>query len=150
MRIHLILVAALAGCGGGGDDAELGDLFETVCAKYFDCAASYPDGEAQFHEDLGDTEEECVAAFRALVHADEIETSIDAGRIVVDDGALDECLGWYRTLGCEEVWSDEPQEPPACESWLIGTVEDGDACTNSNDCAVDTSSCDPDAMTCTP
>jgi len=151
-RLHFLLASVLvsgaAGCGGGGPrdahDVQAAQANAT-CAKLFQCKSSYPDGEAAFTDIFGATEADCRALF-LMQDVSDIEASIEAGRIIVDENNVNSCIAWVNGLTCEQVWDQNTQEPDACNGFYTPLVNDGDMCTIDEDCLSDF--CDQTSMTC--
>jgi hypothetical protein len=147
-----VIAASLAACGGGGsyDADELSaSNAHAICSKLFECRASFPGGTAQFDSTYGTSEAGCEMAFLDDTgDTMQLQDSIDAGRIVIDGGAVALCQRFIDNLTCEEVWSQDTQAPAACEMEIVPQVADGDACVLDEDCVSDF--CDSSTMTCAP
>ena len=123
-RIGVFLVGAmaLAACGGGGSIAigDLGDeIIAAQCARYVRCGVYA-------------SEELCRAAASADLSA--LEQGVEAGRIRYDGEAARECLDALAEASCDTTTASARKTPGACDEAIVGTVADGGACYNSNEC----------------
>jgi len=157
--IGVALLTIWVACGGGGKGGgggfasiALEDQVEAVCTPAHTCRDSFPQDQGLDFEDLfGTTQPACVANLGANTRADEIQASVDAGRITFNAGAAAACLAFVDGLSCADFWDSvltgNPPQPAACETTFIGTVPLGGMCVISDDCAGQTAFCN--SMTCT-
>jgi hypothetical protein len=137
----LFVFAAMAACGGGGDsDPTAGEAIEESveinCAKAHECRDSFPaDSGFEFEQVYGDSVDACITNLGQFLDGDDVQASVDAGRIEYDGSAAHECLHFFEDLTCEEFWGDDTEEPQACDDAFVGTVELGGECTTDLDCA---------------
>jgi hypothetical protein len=163
--IGLILLAhlLLAGDGGGGgDDDGIGDnlLFEdiddvastTICAKIFECCdATERMEEFGLFTPVPQNEAECVTAYKGIYAAflPMMQARIDAGTVVYHGDKAAQCMNAVAAASCA-AWGGSQNidaTDPSCEQTFSGTVANGTACTDSEECA--DGSCDGDPGMCT-
>jgi hypothetical protein len=141
------LAAAFAACGDGSlsiSDA-LHDSASRSCKKAFACMSTYPTTTGTtFVAAYGATEAECVSSGSGLVTlgAQQVQASVDAGRIVYNSSDAQTCIDSIGARTCGQWWGTESYAPlPACLTAFTGTVADGGACTLDDDCASTGSQC---------
>jgi hypothetical protein len=143
-RGRRLLVPACAGallvaaCGGTEptDAPEPGEtwarLLQLYCEDAHRCA---DDGESAYDPFRhGESVSECVELWHRWIGTPaEISTSVEAGRIDLDDDVVDLCLTLREGIACGEYWHTTASEDPTC-GLLTGTVPVGGACTINADC----------------
>lgn len=129
-RLGLSVVAAslgaafLFGCGGGGSVKveNLGDaVADSACDRLERCGAIADHAT-------------CVAIYKTLINEDNIIAGVNAGLITYDGGKAQECLDALSGASCDPSAMDERVLPQACTDAIKGTVADGGACKNSDEC----------------
>jgi hypothetical protein len=127
MRAYtLAAIVGLYGCGGGGGGGsipieELGnELQEAFCSRIVRCG-------------LVDD----VASCSELIdfNDEEIQAGVAAGTIDYDGELARDCLDAFAAASCDGSSESARVEPPSCREAIRGTVADGGACENSNECA---------------
>jgi hypothetical protein len=134
----LLVVAAVAACGGGdGDgiafealDEALADVF---CTKLYACCS---DAEAmQFGMILGFTDEATCRTSTQMDLAEqyaEDQTNIDMGLYSYDGGAASTCLDQIANVECALFFADRGVD--ACDRIFEGNTPNGSACTDDEEC----------------
>jgi hypothetical protein len=139
--------AIVVACGGGDGDsltprATVDQTLDLLCKQGHACRAEFPaDAPFAFVDVFENTEAECNASLDMLSLADEIQASVDAGRVDFDAGDADACLAFQEGLSCADLWGnffqEMPPTPAVCDTTFVGTVPIGSACTIDLDCAGD-------------
>jgi len=127
----LVLLAALAACGGGdGASVPLADLppklADSLCKAYQNC---YGDIFALF---LGGTD--CVAVTEKRINNGTfplLQGKIDQGKVHYDGGKVQACLDSYGARTCAQMLE---RDSPECLAALDGTVTLGGACDLDDEC----------------
>ena len=142
MLKHLLLIAFVVGCGGGGGVSveDLPDEIEgSQCDRLVAC------------EGVVDRKT-CEASFD-LDSADygSIEAAVKDGTVKYDSGAASKCADSFGDTSCK--FPGFNQDDP-CDDVFTGTVPTGGACVIDLQCAnfgecVITGTCDPEIMCCT-
>lgn len=135
------LVAPLAACGddGGGSSLTAGSYLtqftDIFCGSAFECESSFPETpQTGTHEDnFGPDEATCKTGF---ITAEQIQASVDAGRVTFDAGVARTCLSKFEALDCAGYWDALTVTglPAECDVALVGTVATGGQCTLNVDC----------------
>jgi hypothetical protein len=157
----LTMMFAIACGGGSGDDDDatpseiVTDQLDLFCERAFECMADYPTDAPVAFDDFFQTDvASCQANFDTISLADEIQASVDAGRIDFDAGDGASCNAFFDGESCVDFWGtffdDSPPSPASCDSTFLGNVADGAACTIDLDCENTDSVCDDTAKTCGP
>ncbi|MEO8706802.1 MAG: hypothetical protein ABI867_42640 [Kofleriaceae bacterium] len=160
LKTSLFMAATtfLLACGGGGSDdltpAEVVDeQLDLLCERAFDCMAEFPsDAGFAFEDIFQDDVASCQSNFDSLSLADEIQASVDAGRIDYDSGDGATCNNFIDDISCDDFWGNaldgSPPSPAACDTTFLGTVADGGTCTIDLDCENEDSECDDATKIC--
>jgi len=144
------LVVAIAACGGGDDSLTAKEAIiknaERICGKAFECKDSSPFGD-QFETIVGANEAEC--KMRLLTDPDsstpdQVQASVDAGRITYDEADAKVCLAYDPT--CPAFWGvfmnmPDPNVPAECRTAFVATVQTGGDCVITDDCASGNDAC---------
>lgn len=131
-----VLPLSLAACGDtGGGSIALEDLADEVdeafCEADVKCGES-PDMATCLDTRYGDREDELKT----------ISASVEAGRISYDAEQAAECLDLIRGMECRfSSTFDEAAFEAACRAVFTGTVADGGACVEDEECA--SQECEP-------
>jgi hypothetical protein len=121
-----------AGGSGGGASIALEDvgplLADVQCDAFKECFGPlyelFAAGE--------DCEARAAAAFEDEVVV--IQTAIAAGKASYDGTKAQACLDGFKATSCTDLGVTEPE---SCKLVVVGTVEEGGACTSSPECAGD-------------
>jgi hypothetical protein len=161
------LAGAFAACGGGGGGFSSGSdamhaAIRASCEKAFDCMSSYDaamHNNTAFADSYGNSVDDCVTQTEAFITAflganyfDELDASIDAGRVTFNSDDAQTCIDAGSAETCDQYFGQNgatADSPPECDTTFVGTVSDGGDCTIDQDCATDGDSCDSTTMTCT-
>jgi hypothetical protein len=146
---------------GPGDDPGTGGTSELTPSKFFDemghklcdhahsCRASFPVNDWESFEDYwADTPDQCYPQFLAVYEPAELEQAFKAGTIKFTVADATTCLAGITFGTCSEFWDDGASMPAACDTAVIGTVQDGGACVIDLECANESSYCDASTDTC--
>jgi hypothetical protein len=118
--------ALFAGCGSGDLSSN---VISTECDYLFRCAGG--SSQTAFDRLEYGTESGCVAAEQdGFDVADEYRQFIDAGTVVIDNGAADRCLRALRAT-CTNTLARQL----ACDRIFVGQVADGGGCVDDVQCA---------------
>jgi hypothetical protein len=155
MRNPILVVIALAACGGGkgGGAGNAGGAvqasIDATCSKAFECRDEFPpDQGVEFEQIFGTSEAECVANFTEALDPADVQESVAAGRVIFDAADAQVCLAAVNGVTCGQFFGDEPfTQPPECDTAFVGTVPSGGACTIDLDCAGD-GDCNVETLTC--
>lgn len=156
-------VAACGSDGGSGGPSRASDAvkenFQAQCDRAHECQASWDpsmhDGET-FESIYGATPTECydslIALFEQLVpnYFNNLDAAVSAGTVVYNAGDFGTCVDALLSGSCDAFFEQNGMsidQPPQCETALVGTVAEGGTCTISDECAGD-AFCDiPDGAT---
>lgn len=97
--------------------------------------STYPSDRPDFTGVYGASAEDCIAANdpQIIAVAEQYQASVDAGRMIYDAGAAQDCLDDENGYSCDEYWT--VPESDACEQIFVGTVATGGECDFSAECA---------------
>jgi hypothetical protein len=144
-----------SGDGGGGGTTQMTatKFLEGIGTKYcdqaFSCRTSFPtDWGVTFQQVFGNSAQECIAD--VLTEAPQIETKINAGKILFDAQAATQCLAGITVGTCQQFWNEGPDFPAVCDQALVGTVANGGTCDIDWECQSLQSYCDDATSKCTP
>ena len=106
------------------------------CDHAFACRDAFPvDAGFAFESEFGNTPDECYLLAQDFYRPDEVQQSVDQGRIDYDAGEAQRCVdGITFPADCADYWNLGPDYPNACDAALLGKVADGDSCTTDFDC----------------
>jgi len=109
---------------------------QVECDHAFVCRDAFPvDAGFAFEQEFGNTPDECYLLAQNFYRPDEVEQSVDQGRIDYDADEAQRCVdGITFPSDCDDYWELGPEYPNACDAALLGLVDDGDACTTDFDC----------------
>jgi len=144
-------------CGGGGGSdltaAEtVDDSLDQLCERAHECKADFPaDAGFMFDVVFEASVAECITSFDMISLRDEIQASVDAGRIdySAEDGA--DCSNFVDGLSCADFWSNALEGVPAgptCDTVFLGNVTVGGACVIDLDCIGATTICNETTLLC--
>jgi hypothetical protein len=127
MKLHslcalgALVFSVAAGCGGGGVSIDdLGPtLVDALCQRQVRCGVYA-------------TVEACKADVR--IQIEEIQASVEAGRTKYDEGKAEDCIDGLGSASCDASSEDSRETPQACDDTFQGTVADGGACFNDEEC----------------
>lgn len=163
--VSFVISVAVAACGaqvagdgqssdpGKGDDPQAGGdglppsqpltpsafltgVGQVECDHAFVCRDAFPiDAGFAFEAEFGNTPDECYVVAQDFYRPDDVQQSVDQGRIDYDAGAAQRCVdGITFPPDCADYWDLGPAYPDACDDALLGKVDDGDSCTTDFDC----------------
>jgi hypothetical protein len=133
------LCGMLIGCGGGSvaiDDLG-SSLIDAQCDHYVAC------GEISSHD-------ECVALLGQGASFDELVGSVNAGLVDYDGAKAQSCLDSFGGLSCDPSLEENRVPNQDCIEAVKGTVADGGACKNSNECVSGSCALTSCTMACCP
>lgn len=134
------LVAPLAACGddgggsltAGGFLTQFGDVY---CGTAFECEPSFPTNLGVTHEDVFGAD---IAACKSrLITSDQLQASVDAGRVTFNATAAGTCISKLDAFDCPGFWTALTSTngfPAECDAATVGTVQTGGTCTINLDC----------------
>lgn len=133
MHKYALLLAVVTACGGGGNVSKEDfpkEAATAACAKVFDCCS------AQEVIAFGtvfnfDDEDSCALRIEALLSTGvaEFEADIEAGLVVYNGGAAQDCIDDLKDSSCTSGGVD-----PTCDGVFVGQLENGESCSNSDTC----------------
>ena len=128
----------------------LDEVGHKICDEAFMCKASFPtDFGGTFEEIFGTSASQCytesLASFEPMI----VEQKITAGTIKWNAADATTCLAGVTFGTCTEFWQNGPNMPAACDTALVGTIADGQACAVDLECSNIQSYCDPTTKKCT-
>lgn len=125
-----LAVAALTACGGGSPISEAAypdEVARAACAKLFDCCDA---SEVMIVASGKFTDEaSCRVSVAANMRQDE---GVPNTRF--DGDAARDCVDAYAALSCSAFGSDDTEAVTSCTHIYVGTIEDGQACEESDSC----------------
>jgi len=138
-RLALVMCLLLTGCLGDGgigiapggpvpieDFAATGG--DVVCTQRAECCPSlFETRQEQIDRCLG-----TIVGFTQAV-VEDLQPSIDAGRLAYDGDITGDCLRHLEALGCGDVPESDPYGE-GCDEAFVPLVMDGDACTENVEC----------------
>jgi len=145
------------GSGGGGGGTSTGatqfldQMGHKICDEAFMCKSSFPtDFGGTFDEVFGTTATQCYTDSLASFDPMKVEQQITAGTIKFNAADAATCLaGLTFPATCADFWQNGPTMPAACDTALVGTIADGQACVVDLECSNVQSYCDPTSKKCT-
>lgn len=141
------------GGGGGGITATafLAGMAQKFCDEAFTCKSSFPTDEGvTFDQAFGASAAACVTDAETYDMPAQVEAQITAGKIQFNGTDAATCVNGITFGTCATFWSTGPDMPAACDTAMVGTVADGQACVVDYECSGASSYCDPTAKKCTP
>lgn len=142
-RLGIVSAAALCGIliGCGGGSVSIDDLGSAVidaqCDHYVQC------GEISSHD-------ACVALLSQGFNFDELVQSVNQGLVSYDGEKAQSCLDTLSGLSCDPSVEENRVAIPDCDEAIKGTVADGGACKNSNECVSGSCAVTTCTMACCP
>lgn len=133
-------IASLAACGGSSSVAitDLGSsLLDAQCQHYVDCG-------------VVESVAVCKDLLRNFFNTAAIEGGITAGKIKYDGGKAGECIDAFAGASCNPGDQGNRTTPQACLDAIKGTIADGGACANDNECISQSCNNPTCSMACCP